>query len=352
MKRKFKKAVLYEKLNNKKVRCLACKHKCVINENFTGICGVRANLSGDLYLLVYSRPSAYHIDPIEKKPLYHFLPSENVLSLGTLGCNFRCAWCQNHELSQGIKEYSIFNANKAIDFIEQNAFEGLEPEKVVEDAVRFGVRMIAYTYNEPTIWIEYARDIAKLARKYGIKNVFISSGYESSEALRFISRYIDAFNIDLKAFRDETYRKYIGSALEGVLDTIKEIKKRRKWLEVTTLIVPGINDSIKEIKQIAKFISSLDKNIPWHISRFFPHYKMIDKSPTPISKLINAREIGMRYGLKYVYVGNIISKEYESTYCPGCKNIVIEREGYKVKSHLNEKGECPYCGYKIEGIWK
>ncbi len=350
--KKFKRCVLYEKLENKKVRCFACRHRCVINENHTGICGVRANFSGDLYLIVHSKPSAYHIDPIEKKPFYHFLPSEQALSLGTVGCNFRCAWCQNHDLSQGIKEYSMFNAEKAVKFLEHNSFEGLEPERIVEDAINFGVKIIAYTYNEPTIWMEYAIDIAKLAKKEGIKNVFVSSGYESEEGLKFISRYIDAFNIDLKAFRDETYRKYIGATLDGVLKTIKEIKKKGKWLEITTLLIPDINDSIEEIEEIADFICSIDKDIPWHISRFFPHYKITNKPPTPISKLVKAREIGIEHGLRHVYLGNIIDKKYESTYCPECKNIVIEREGYFVKNYLDENGKCPYCGYKIKGVWK
>ena len=345
----MKEAVLYEKLENNKVRCLACRHKCIIKDGMTGICGVRVNKGGKLYLIAHSHPSAVHLDPIEKKPFYHFLPSTYAFSLGTQGCNFRCSWCQNHDLSQSIKERAKFNAEIAINIIRKES-HFLPPEDVVKLAKQYDASTIAYTYNEPTIWSEYAKDIAVLARKEGLKNVFVSSGYESDEAIEYLKE-IDAFNIDLKAFNDKTYREHIGGELDGVLQTIKKIKRKKKWIEITTLVIPKINDSEEEIREIARFIASLDNEIPWHISRFYPHYKMTHLPPTPIETLHKAMEIGKEEGLKHVYIGNVIDEDRESTYCPKCGRKVIIRRGYSVQNKLKD-GKCPYCGYKIKGVWK
>ncbi len=347
---KNKEAVLWKKINENSIKCLACKHYCQIVKGKTGICGVRANIDNKLFLLVKNRPSAIAIDPIEKKPLYHFKPGSKVYSIGTLGCNLRCVWCQNWELSQTVKEFSLFDAKKAAYFVYKNSIE-LTPEQAVKEAIESNSQGIAYTYNEPTIFAEYAKEIAELAKKEGLFNVFVSSGYESDETLRFLNGLIDAFNIDLKAYGNKTYLKYTGAMYDKVLDTIEKIYKKGAWIEITTLIIPKVNDDEESLNNIAEFIASLDKNIPWHITRFHPDYKMLDRPPTPIETLVKAKEIGEKHGLNFIYIGNVPNKEFNSTYCPNCGNLVVEREFFLVKNYL-ENGKCPYCGYKIPGIWE
>jgi len=296
-------AVLFKKASdNNTVQCTACSHYCAIPENKTGICGVRKNVNGTLFLIVYGKPVALHIDPIEKKPLYHFYPGEKVLSLGTFGCNFRCDFCQNYEMSQMKDEDR--SGNKVDYFSEQ--LEDWSPGRIVQYAQEKNIPMISYTYNEPAIFVEYAHDIMLLAHENNIKNVYVSNGYESREALEYVGPYLDAANIDLKSFRDEFYRKLCGGKLMPVFETIKNLYERGVWLEITTLVIPGENDSDEELQQIAEFIAGIDKNIPWHISRFFPTYKMMDKEITSYASLERAREIGKAVGLKYVYVGNVM----------------------------------------------
>ena len=282
---------LYKKEENNAVRCLACSHKCFIPEGKVGICGVRKNIKGKLYLLVYGEVVAANVDPIEKKPLYQFLPGTYVYSIGTVGCNFRCLWCQNYDISQAPRERKIFGKH-------------ITPKQIVDEALRTGCKSIAYTYNEPTIFIEFVKDVAELARKKGLKNILVTNGYFSKETFDYISDLIDAMNIDIKSFSDKTYLKYTGGRLKPVLENIKRVHKKGIHLELTTLIIPGVNDSSQELEKIAKFIASVDKKIPWHISRFFPAYKMMDAKITPIKTLERAYKIGKKY-LKYVYIGNV-----------------------------------------------
>ena len=286
----MKQCDLYKKEGDK-LRCLACAHKCLISDKKTGICGVRKNIKGKLYLLVYGKVVAKNIDPIEKKPLYHFLPGTYAYSIGTVGCNFKCFWCQNADISQAPKQGKIFGEN-------------ITPKQIIEQAIKTKCKSIAYTYTEPAIFIEFVKDTAKLSRKKGLKNILVSNGYLTKESFEYISDFIDAVNIDLKSFSDSVYKKYCGGKLKPVLETIKRFHKKGIHIELTTLIIPGLNDSTKELKQIAKFIASVNKNIPWHISRFFPMYKMLDREITPLSTLKRAEKIGKKY-LKYIHMGNI-----------------------------------------------
>ena len=286
----IKECELYRKEKKKKVRCLACSHKCVISEDKSGICGVRKNINGKLMLLVYGKVSYMNVDPIEKKPLYHFFPGSYAFSIGTVGCNFKCDFCQNYDISQASKEGKIFG-------------EEIRPERVVIDAVKMNCKSIAYTYNEPAIFIEFVHDCAIIAKRDGIKNILVTNGYFSKESFDYIKDYIDAANIDLKSFKESFYNKLCGAKLKPVLDNIKRFHKAGIHIEITTLLIPGENDSSAELTKIAKFISSVDKNIAWHISRFFPMYKMTRKEITPLETLNRAEKIGMKY-LEHVHIGN------------------------------------------------
>lgn len=340
------KAKLFKKLKNSRIQCLACNHYCKISEGKTGICGVRKNIAGQLNLLVYGRPVAINIDPIEKKPLFHFLPGSEIFSLGTYGCNFRCSFCQNWDISQLSKGYQNFE-----ELIKKTC-EEWPPEKIVDYCRKNQIPGIAYTYNEPTIFVEYAYDTMKLAAKSGIKNVFVSNGYESKETVEYIAPYLDAINIDLKSFRDEFYNRLCGAKLEPVLKTIKLIQQKKIWQEITTLLIPEENDSEKEIQEIAKFIASIDKNIPWHLSRFYPAYQMANKETTSIGILEKAYEIGKKAGLNYIYLGNVLTEKYESTYCPKCSEKLIKRIGYSINiTDSFKNGRCLKCGENIPGIW-
>jgi pyruvate formate lyase activating enzyme len=349
----MQKAMLFQKTGDA-VKCTACKHYCIIKEGGTGICGVRKNENGELYLIVYGKAAAYHIDPVEKKPLFHFLPGTTIFSLGTIGCNFGCTFCQNWDISQATREIKIkFREQKeqTIKIGELAEYgQTLEPEKIVEYCYENNIPSIAYTYNEPAIFFEYAYDTAKLAHKKGIKNVFVSNGYESEESLNKIKPFLDAMNIDLKAFTEEFYMKTCKAKLQPVLETIKLAKKLGIWVEITTLVIPNENDSEKELAQIAEFIAKIDKKMPWHITRFHPDYKMLDKEITPIQTLEKAYEIGKKAGLDYVYVGNA-STTHENTFCPKCNKMLIQRNGYNTKIISLKKGRCE-CGEKIPGIWK
>lgn len=335
----MKECYLYDKKENNLIKCNACSHRCIIAENHAGICGVRKNVDGKLYSMVYGKAVGLHVDPMEKKPLFHFLPGSSVLSFGTCGCNFRCLFCQNWEMSQSPKEFgAIYGEDKA-------------PEQIVALTVTTNCKAIAYTYNEPAVFIEYAHDTAKLAKQHNLKNVYVTNGYETLEALEIMAPYIDAMNIDLKSFSDKFYSEVCGARLQPVLDTIKKSYEMKKWVEITTLIIPGKNDSVKELKEIAEFIAGIDKNIPWHISRFFPMYKMMDTEATPLVTLLKAYEIGKKAGLNYVYVGNVKSDDKESTFCPQCNNLLIERDRFMTIQNNLKDGKCPKCSTAISGVF-
>ncbi|MBN1385705.1 AmmeMemoRadiSam system radical SAM enzyme [Candidatus Woesearchaeota archaeon] len=338
----MKECVLYEPTEKGgSVRCKACSHRCIIADGKRGICGVRQNRAGKLYLLVYDKVVAMHMDPMEKKPLYHFLPGTSIMSIGTVGCNFRCDFCQNWEISQAPKnDGPVYGEN-------------VKASEIVSKAKLNGCSGIAYTYNEPAIFIEFAHDVAMLARAEGLKNVYVSNGYETEEALKYMRPYIDAINIDLKSFSDDFYRKLCGARLQPVLDTIRRAKDMGFWTEITTLVIPGKNDSDAELKQIAEFIASVDKSIPWHISRFFPMYKMLDLPQTSMASLLRAYEAGKRAGLEYVYVGNIPDEKYERTFCPKCRKLVIDRAWHAGKVKIDLDGDkCPGCSTLVEGVFR
>ncbi len=349
-------AVLYRKLDNKMVRCGVCRHACVIASGKTGVCGVRQNIDGKLYLLVYGRASAVNIDPVEKKPLFHFLPGTEIFSLGTVGCNFGCDFCQNWDLSQATKGLAarLVKENKLDDIDVEIGKLGydLPPEKIVEACVEKGIPSIAYTYNEPSIFFEYFYDTSRLAHEKGIKNVLVTNGYESKEALKLAKPYINAMNIDLKSFSDDFYVKVCKARLQPVLDTIKLASELGIWVEITTLVIPGKNDSDWELRKIAEFVASVDVNMPWHVTAFHPDYKMLDVSKTSHKKLFNAYEIGKKAGLKYVYAGNIADDAHESTYCPNCNAVLVIRSGFFVRVESLKDGKCRKCGEKIPGVWK
>jgi len=336
----MKEAMFYERLDEKKVRCFLCAHHCVIKEGKRGICSVRENRDGTLYSLVYGRVISMNIDPIEKKPLFHFLPGSTSFSIATVGCNFRCEHCQNNEISQYPKEHEG-------EIMGQPA----TPEAVVEAAGRNGCKSISYTYTEPTIFFEFAYDCAKLAHQKGIRNVFVSNGYTGPEAAKAIAPYLDGNNIDLKG-GDEFYKKICGARLDPVKETIRLMKALGVWVEVTTLIIPDYNDSEKDMRDIAEFLSSVDPSMPWHVTQFYPTYRILDKPRTPVKTLRRAREIGFEAGLKYVYEGNVPGEGGENTYCPDCKKLLIHRFGFSIGENTIKDGTCPKCGHNIKGVWK
>ncbi|MCD6582723.1 MAG: AmmeMemoRadiSam system radical SAM enzyme [Desulfuromusa sp.] len=334
----MKEALLYQKLDGKKVLCQLCAHYCVIANGKKGICQVRENRDGTLYTLVYGRTITQNVDPIEKKPLYHFYPGSQAFSIGTPGCNMHCDWCQNWEISQMPREQHFIAGHE------------LSPADIVSAAKKTACRSIAYTYTEPTIFFEYSYDTARLAREAGIANVYVSNGYMSAEMLELFHPWLDAANIDLKTFRDETYRQYTGGKLQPVLDSLKKIHDYGIWLEVTTLVIPGVNDDPQELQEIAEFIATeLGTDTPWHVSRFYPQYKMSKTPPTPPDTLYRAGEIGRAAGLKYVCLGNL--DEETDTCCPVCGKVLIRRSGFEISSNqVNNKGCCPDCGEMIAGI--
>ncbi len=337
----MKEARVYGKLEENRVECRLCAHNCRISPGKRGLCGVRENRGGTLYSLVYGKIIAEHVDPIEKKPLFHFHPGTRAYSIGTVGCNFRCAHCQNSEISQLPHNHGGRIAGRECT-----------PDDIVAAARRTGSQTIAYTYNEPTIFFEFARDTAVLAQQERIKNIFVSNGYMSRETTKRIAPYLDAINIDLKGFTDAFYKKICGARLQPVLDSIKQMKEAGVWLEVTTLVIPTLNDSEEELRDIARFIRSVGADTPWHVSRFFPAYRLDHLPPTPVTTLQRAREIGLEEGLHYVYEGNVAEPESENTYCPGCGKVVIERAGFHVAAGIGVKlGKCPECGVHIAGEW-
>jgi len=300
---------------------------------------VRENRGGALYSLVYGRIVSQALDPIEKKPLFHFLPGTPALSIATVGCNFRCHFCQNWEISQYPREHGGAVLG-----------ERVTPEGLVAQAKSAGAPIIAYTYTEPTVFFELAYDTARLAAREGIRNVFVSNGYLTEEAAREIAPYLHGINIDLKSFSNEFYRRHCGATLQPVLDTIERMVGLGVWVEVTTLVIPGWNDSSQELAWLAEFLRGVSPDIPWHISRFIPAYRATDQPPTPVSTLRRAQRIGLEAGLKYVYLGNVPG-EGEDTHCPSCGETVIRRHGFYILQNRLQEGHCPSCGAEVPGIW-
>ena len=334
-------ATLYERLGECAVRCGLCRHNCTIADGNAGICGVRENSGGRLYSIFYGHPLAMASDPIEKKPLFHFKPASQTFSIACAGCNFKCKFCQNFEISQ----YS------------KNAFQGtseaeISPIEIVAHAKREKCASVSFTYTEPTVFFEYALACADVAKKIDLANIFVTNGFMSRAAIDKMALLIDAANVDLKAFSEKTYKKVIGGELQGVLDSIAYLREKKVWLEITTLVVPDLNDSTKELQGIAEFIAKTGNEIPWHISRFTPRYKMDKGEQTPIATLSRAYEIGKKAGLKYVYIGNASVAGSENTACYACGRTLIERRGFAVtKNRLVKKNRCPDCGASMDGVF-
>lgn len=335
----IKEAMLYRSLDNQKVSCFLCNHHCQINPSKFGFCGVRQNRSGKLYTHVYGEVITAHVDPIEKKPLYHFLPGTSSFSIATIGCNFHCYFCQNWQISQVTKR----------NHPEQGGYK-LSPENIVSEAKKHGCKSISYTYTEPTIFFEYAFDTAKLANEAGLGNVFVTNGYMTKEALKTISPYLDACNVDLKSFQEGFYQTICKGHLKPVLDSIRFMKELGIWIEVTTLVVPGKNDGEAELTEIARFIAELDPDIPWHISRFHPDYQYTDAIATPLETLRKAFSIGKAEGLHYIYIGNVLG-ESEDTICPYCEKTLIRRQGFFTSKNLIRNSQCPFCEKPIAGVF-
>ncbi len=337
-------ASFYTKSEDRSVDCFLCRHRCHIKEGKSGLCIVRENKGGTLYSIFYGRPCAMAVDPIEKKPLFHFHPASRSFSIATLGCNFQCEFCQNWDISQyGRKDGAPRDTCSS---------EIVPPAEIVRSAQEQGCRSISYTYSEPTIFYEYARDIANIAKPLGIDNIFVTNGYMTREMLDDAKDFISAANVDLKSFKDSVYKKVMKGSLDGVLDSISYMHELGIWIEVTTLIVPGMNDSESELKEIAGFIAGVDRSIPWHISRFYPQFKMHDKQATPEATMELAFAAGKDAGLKYIYMGNVPGAGGEDTLCWKCGECLIERTGFYVKKNLlTGKNSCPKCNSKIDGVF-
>jgi pyruvate formate lyase activating enzyme len=340
-----KEAYLAKQLSDGAVQCQICEHFCAVRPGEAGKCGVRRNVDGTLYLVVYGEAIAVHVDPIEKKPLFHFMPRGEILSIGTYGCNFRCSFCQNWQMSQ------------MRDFDDRRDYVGRQatPEALVDTCLKNRVPMIAYTYNEPTVFFEYTYDTAKLAHEQGIKNVYVSNGYMSQAALDMIEPYLDGINVDLKAFGETGeafYREQCQARLEPVKRNIAHIARETDiWIEITTLLIPGLNDSDDELRAMAAWMAEVDSELVWHVTAFHPDYEMLDRPRTSQRALARAYEIGTQAGLCYVYVGNVMDVDRESTYCPECGEKLIQRHWYSVAESWRERGVCSKCGHAIAGIW-
>ncbi len=334
----LKEASFYRKLDAKTVQCQLCPRTCVIPEGGRGYCGTRQNRGGILYTLVYAKPVAVHVDPIEKKPLYHFLPSTEAYSIATAGCNLKCKFCQNWEISQGLPE--------------ELEYRYLEPPDTVKEARASGAPTIAYTYSEPTIFYEYMLETARLARREGIRNIMHSNGYINEAPLRALAKCLDGANIDLKGFSEDYYARLTEGSLGPVLNSLKILKEEGVHIEITTLILSGFNDEEADIRKMCLWIKdNLGPDTPLHFSRFFPMYKLTNLDPTPVASLERARNIALACGLHYVYIGNIPHEEAENTYCPRCKRIVVERKGYFIVHNNLKDGKCGFCAEKIAGVW-
>lgn len=336
----MREALMYKKTADGSVQCSLCRHRCLIAPGRRGICHVRENRGGRLDTLVYGMVVAEHADPVEKKPLFHFLPGTSTYSIATIGCNFSCRHCQN---------YSIAQAEPAADGNVHGDF--VPPGEIVHRALRSGCRSISYTYTEPTVFFEYALDVARLASAAGLRNIFVTNGYITPEALDVIAPFIDAANIDLKGFSTNFYGRIAGARLDEVLECIRDYKRRGIWVEITTLVIPEENDSDDELEGIARFIATeLGTHVPWHISRFFPQYRMTDHVATPPGSLLRAVQAGKAAGLRYLYTGNC-ADGLENTACSGCGALVIRRQGYRVADCYLQEGTCRQCGTRVDGVW-
>lgn len=336
-----KKATLYKKLPDKKVMCQVCNHYCAIDPGNTGKCGIRENQKGELYLLVYGKALGVNIDPIEKKPLYHFYPWTQIFSFWTAGCNFTCQFCQNRQMSQAKAFPEIVNEG-----------ESRPPQKIIDYCVENNITSIAYTYNEPTVFFEYAYDTMKLAKEKGFKNVRVTNWFMSKECREKILPLIDAVNIDIKWFNEDFYKNICWGRLQPVLDNIQRCREHNIRTEVTTLVIPWYNDKDADLEWIAKFIYSISPDMPRHLSAFYPAFKMLDVPPTTIEALQKWYDIGKKIWLNYIYLGNIFDNGHEDTICPKCWFHVISRIGYDIKVDPDFKnGICPKCGAKIAGRW-
>lgn len=331
-------ALLYDELDGLKVQCNLCAHRCKINDGQLGFCRVRENRGGQLFTRNYGNLIANHVDPIEKKPLYHFLPGTHSLSVASPGCNFTCEWCQNWQISQLPR---LAHLPKGKNFT---------PEQIVAQAKAEGCHSISYTYTEPTIFFEFCLDTAKLAKEIGIKNIFVTNGFMTQETVDMIAPYLDAANVDIKSFRDKTYRTLMSGRLEPVLETCKLLKSQGIWVEITTLIVPGINDDLIELAQLAEFISDqVGQGTPWHLSRFFPQYRSLEKQPTDEHILTDTARIGQEAGLRNIYFGNLQSDN--NTHCHQCGNTLIVRRDYSIKMPgIGQEGRCHQCGALFDGV--
>jgi len=334
----MKEAMLYRRLDKNRVHCFLCSQHCRIGPDETGKCGVRENTDGKLWSLVYGELIAQHIDPVEKKPLFHFHPGTTSYSIATAGCNFTCRFCQNADISQSPGVYGKIYG------------QSVSAEKIADRARKEGCATISYTYTEPTIFMEYALDVAAQAKERGLANIFVTNGYMSREALDAAAPLLGAANVDLKSFSDKFYREQCGARLKPVLATLEGMKSKGIWLEVTTLIVPDLNDGEAELKELAKFLVGLGPEIPWHVSRFYPAYLLNDRGPTPVEKINRARQIGLEAGLYYVYTGNVPGDIGENTYCRSCGAVLISRIGYSIRKENLKSGVCAKCGTALQGV--
>ena len=338
----MKEVYLYKKLQDKKVQCQNCAHYCLVSPDNIGVCGVRENKNGKLYVLSYGKIIALHIDPIEKKPLFHFLPGTHSLSIASVGCNFRCANCQNWDISQSPRLTGKIEGEK------------MAPAGIVKTTLKNNLPSISYTYTEPAIFSEFSLDTMKLAKKEGIKNAWVTNGFWSKELFDLVSPYVDAANVDLKGFTDEFYLKVCGAKLQPVLDTLKRLKEKKLWVEVTTLVIPTLNDSEETLRKIAQFIKNdLGTETPWHVTQFSGtiSWRLQELPETPVETLEMAYKIGKETGLKYVYTGNVPGIPSEDTFCPKCNTPVIDRTGYVINRH-DKQGKCPKCGKDLNLILK
>jgi len=334
----MKEAMFYRKLDGNETVCFLCPHHCRIPPGKRGKCAVRENREGKLYSLVYGKLIALHVDPIEKKPLFHFCPGTTSFSIATAGCNLQCRFCQNADISQAPRDHQTLFG------------EDIQAAVVVERARQHGCATISYTYTEPTVFMEYALDTARRARAAGLGNVFVSNGFMTEEAFEAVAPFLDAANVDLKAFNDTFYREQCGARLDPVLKTLERMKKRGIWLEVTTLLIPGLNDGDEELKSLARFLVELGPETPWHVSRFHPDYLMTHVPPTPVETLRRARRIGIEAGLWYVYTGNVPGDEGEHTFCRNCGLKLIDRFGFSIGRKQLSQGACANCGTVLHGV--
>jgi pyruvate formate lyase activating enzyme len=331
-------AQYFDKLDGRRVRCTLCPRECEVDDKERGYCGVRENRGGDYYTLVYGRPCTLNVDPVEKKPFFHFLPGTEIFSLATVGCNVNCKFCQNWQISQ-IRP-------------EQERSYDAPPDKIVNLALRSGVPSIAHTYTEPVVFYEYVKDIGSEAHKQGLRNVLVSHGYIKEKPLIELLPHLDAVKIDLKGFTEKFYRELINSELKPILDTLVTLKAQGMWTEIVNLVIPTHNDDPEDIRRMCRWIvRELGEDVPVHFSRFYPKYMLKNLPPTPVKTLETAHRIAQDEGLRFVYIGNVPGNPAEHTYCPNCGKVLIRRRGYRVQFEYFNRGKCSNCGTKIPGIW-